>query len=128
MIKWSMSALRRSISQNTVMNSLDSPRAKSRLRLQAAVSLLHLATVDVYVNAIASKFVALAITIQVMDDMWRRCIELRPSAGYMLPRSRQLLFQIGLAVDPTETSSTIQCYTVSHGARPRRRYKEDGER
>lgn len=35
------------------------------MRLQAAVSLLHLSTVEVYANAIAPKFLRLALTVQV---------------------------------------------------------------
>jgi sister-chromatid-cohesion protein PDS5 len=35
------------------------------MRLQAAVSLLHLSTVEAYANALAPKFVTLAITVQV---------------------------------------------------------------
>jgi hypothetical protein len=46
-------------------NSAISPGVMSRMQLQAAVSLLHLSTVEVYANAIAPKFVDLAITVQV---------------------------------------------------------------
>lgn len=37
----------------------------SRMRLQAAVSLLHLSTVALYANAIAPRFLRLAIAVQV---------------------------------------------------------------
>jgi hypothetical protein len=47
------------------MTVLCSPKFKSRLRLQAAISLLHLSTVEVYANAISPAFVSLAITVQV---------------------------------------------------------------
>ena len=43
----------------------DSPKTKSRLRLQAATSLLHLTTVQKYVQEVAKHFVAIALTIQV---------------------------------------------------------------
>jgi sister chromatid cohesion protein PDS5 len=42
-----------------------SPKTKSRLRLQAAVSLLHLSTVAIYANSISADFIWLAITVQV---------------------------------------------------------------
>jgi sister-chromatid-cohesion protein PDS5 len=45
-------------------DSGDDPKVKSRMRLQAAVSLLHLSTVEVYANALAPKFVTLAVTVQ----------------------------------------------------------------
>jgi sister-chromatid-cohesion protein PDS5 len=41
------------------------------MQLQAAVSLLHLSTVEVYANAIAPKFVDLAITVQVSSAAYR---------------------------------------------------------
>ncbi|OSD08806.1 hypothetical protein PYCCODRAFT_1380708 [Trametes coccinea BRFM310] len=42
----------------------DQPTTKSRLRLQAATSLLHLATVPQYSHDVATYFVAIALTIQ----------------------------------------------------------------
>ena len=36
------------------------------MRLQAAVSLLHLSTIDAYANAIFADFLWLAITVQVI--------------------------------------------------------------
>ncbi|EMD34698.1 hypothetical protein CERSUDRAFT_116889 [Gelatoporia subvermispora B] len=42
----------------------DDGRTRCRLRLQAAISLLHLSTVDVYFTDISPHFVALAITLQ----------------------------------------------------------------
>ncbi|KAG9311776.1 armadillo-type protein [Chiua virens] len=42
----------------------DSPPVKSRMRLQAAVSFLHLSTVEAYANAISSHFMWLAIAVQ----------------------------------------------------------------
>lgn len=42
-----------------------SPKFKSRLRLQAAISLLHLSTIDAYANATAADFIWLAIMVQV---------------------------------------------------------------
>jgi sister chromatid cohesion protein PDS5 len=47
-----------------IMSSI-SPQVKSRLRLQAAVSMLHLSTVAAFANPIAVTFVDLAITVQV---------------------------------------------------------------
>jgi hypothetical protein len=44
-----------------------SPKVMSRMRLQAAVSLLHLSTVPVYATAIAPRFLKLAIVVQVGD-------------------------------------------------------------
>lgn len=49
----------------SLMDSIFSPKFRSRLRLQAAVSLLHLSTVDAYANAIAADFIWLAIMVQV---------------------------------------------------------------
>jgi sister-chromatid-cohesion protein PDS5 len=46
-------------------NGICSLKVKSRLRLQAAISLLHLSTVEAYANAIAPNFVTLALTVQV---------------------------------------------------------------
>ena len=43
----------------------DDPRTKSRLRLQAAVSLLHLCTIPAFMGNILVNFVLLSITIQV---------------------------------------------------------------
>ncbi|KAI8986667.1 armadillo-type protein [Trametes punicea] len=45
-------------------NARDSPQTKSRLRLQAATSLLHLAAVQKYAPEVAKYFVAIALTIQ----------------------------------------------------------------
>ncbi|KAI0371302.1 hypothetical protein BV20DRAFT_1120710 [Pilatotrama ljubarskyi] len=42
----------------------DSAQTKSRLRLQAATSLLHLATVQIYAQEVAKYFVSIALTIQ----------------------------------------------------------------
>lgn len=42
-----------------------SPPVKSHMRLQAAVSLLHLSTVEAFANVINSNFIWLAITAQV---------------------------------------------------------------
>ncbi|KAI0824810.1 armadillo-type protein [Trametes gibbosa] len=42
----------------------DSTQTRSRLRLQAATSLLHLATVDIYASEVAKQFVSIALTIQ----------------------------------------------------------------
>jgi hypothetical protein len=53
------------ISQSLTAAYLSSPRVMSRMRLQAAVSLLHLSTVEVYGKAIAPQFVNLALTVQV---------------------------------------------------------------
>jgi len=46
-------------------NGICSLKVKSRLRLQAAISLLHLSTVEAYANSIAPNFVTLALTVQV---------------------------------------------------------------
>jgi sister-chromatid-cohesion protein PDS5 len=48
-----------------VLNLSFSPKIKSRLRLQAAVSLLHLSTVSAYGNSISADFIWLAIVVQV---------------------------------------------------------------
>lgn len=45
-----------------------SPRVKSRLRLQAALSLAHLSTVEKFGEKIAPNFVLLAVTIQVCQN------------------------------------------------------------
>ncbi|KAF9226311.1 hypothetical protein BS17DRAFT_794477 [Gyrodon lividus] len=42
----------------------DSQQVKSRMRLQAAVSLLHLSTVEVFANVINTNFIWLAVTVQ----------------------------------------------------------------
>jgi sister-chromatid-cohesion protein PDS5 len=42
-----------------------SPKVKSRMRLQAAISLLHLSVVNKFANAINTNFISLAITVQV---------------------------------------------------------------
>ncbi|KIK94536.1 hypothetical protein PAXRUDRAFT_827895 [Paxillus rubicundulus Ve08.2h10] len=42
----------------------DSPQVKSRMRLQAAVSLLHLSTIEAFANVINTNFIWLAITVQ----------------------------------------------------------------
>ncbi|KAG6907699.1 hypothetical protein DXG01_007755 [Tephrocybe rancida] len=42
----------------------EDPKVMSRMRLQAAVSLLHLSTVDMYAQTIAPKFLRLAVTVQ----------------------------------------------------------------
>lgn len=51
----------------TAHRHVSSPTVMSRMRLQAAVSLLHLSTVEVYDKAIAPQFVNLALTIQVSE-------------------------------------------------------------
>ncbi|KAI0777199.1 hypothetical protein BD413DRAFT_514292 [Trametes elegans] len=45
-------------------NARDNPQTKARMRLQAATSLLHLSTVQIYASEIAKYFVAIALTIQ----------------------------------------------------------------
>ncbi|KAF8067855.1 armadillo-type protein [Lyophyllum atratum] len=42
----------------------EDPKVMSRMRLQAAVSLLHLSTVEIYAQAIIPKFLRLAVTVQ----------------------------------------------------------------
>ncbi|KZT00644.1 uncharacterized protein LAESUDRAFT_687811 [Laetiporus sulphureus 93-53] len=42
----------------------DDPKTKARLRLQAAVSMLHLASVPAFAKVIATNFVLLAVTVQ----------------------------------------------------------------
>ncbi|KAF4563796.1 hypothetical protein EYR36_003038 [Pleurotus pulmonarius] len=42
----------------------EDPKSKARLRLQAAVSLLHLSTIETYLHALSPKFVSLALTVQ----------------------------------------------------------------
>lgn len=44
---------------------MDSPKFLSRLRLQAAVSMMHLATVPKFAEVLQPKFLRLAVTIQV---------------------------------------------------------------
>jgi sister-chromatid-cohesion protein PDS5 len=44
---------------------LFSPKVISRMRLQAAVSLLHLSTTEIYANALSPKFLRLAVVVQV---------------------------------------------------------------
>lgn len=46
------------------VDARDSPSTKSRMRLQAAVSLLHLSTVEAYATVINPHFVWLAVTVQ----------------------------------------------------------------
>ena len=38
------------------------------MRLQAAVSLLQLSTIEIYANALTPKFLRLAVTVQVVYD------------------------------------------------------------
>lgn len=47
-----------------VADDRKNPKSMSRLRLQAGVSLLHLSTVEVYANAIAARFVQVALMVQ----------------------------------------------------------------
>ncbi|KAJ7135989.1 cohesin-associated protein Pds5 [Mycena epipterygia] len=47
-----------------IADSGEDPKVMSRMRLQAAVSLLHLSTVPVYAKAIAPRFLKLAIVVQ----------------------------------------------------------------
>ncbi|KAH0581979.1 hypothetical protein H2248_011642 [Termitomyces sp. 'cryptogamus'] len=42
----------------------EDPKVMSRMRLQAAVSMLHLSTVELYAQTIASNFLRLAVTVQ----------------------------------------------------------------
>ncbi|KAG5654557.1 hypothetical protein H0H81_000082 [Sphagnurus paluster] len=42
----------------------EDPKARARMRLQAAVSLLHLSTIDIYAQMILPKFLKLAVTVQ----------------------------------------------------------------
>jgi len=59
----------------------DDPKVKARMRLQAAVSLLHLSTVPKYAAMVTNNFVSLAIMIQdpcyqVRDEFLRKYISL----------------------------------------------------
>ncbi|KAG1784584.1 armadillo-type protein [Suillus plorans] len=45
-------------------DATDDPKVKSRMRLQAAISLLHLSVVDKFATAINTNFISLAITVQ----------------------------------------------------------------
>ncbi|KDQ22406.1 hypothetical protein PLEOSDRAFT_171792 [Pleurotus ostreatus PC15] len=42
----------------------EDPKSKARLRLQAAVSLLHLCAIETYLHALSPKFVSLALAVQ----------------------------------------------------------------
>jgi len=49
----------------------DSPKARSWMRVQASLTMLHLGRVDIYSNVVMQNFVKLALTIQV-----RKCCTL----------------------------------------------------
>lgn len=57
------------------------PTTKARLRLQAAISMLHMCSVEKYANALKHGFVNLAIMIQVLDIHFYQNIVDRPGAN-----------------------------------------------
>ncbi|TFK41636.1 armadillo-type protein [Crucibulum laeve] len=50
------------------LNAIEDPKFKSRMRLQAAISLFHLSTVEKYAVAITPKFLKLAVIVQACTD------------------------------------------------------------
>ncbi|KAL5521605.1 PDS5 [Sanghuangporus sanghuang] len=76
--------------------SADGPTVKSRLRLQAATSLLHLATVEKFAEAIAPDFVLLALTIQDscynVRDSFLKKLMLLVNAGKLPARFNVIFF------------------------------------
>ncbi|TFY68468.1 hypothetical protein EVG20_g3547 [Dentipellis fragilis] len=63
-MKMFMSILEHGGALSAASAETDDPRVKSRLRLQAAVSLLHLASADAFSRFVNEHFIMLAITIQ----------------------------------------------------------------
>jgi sister-chromatid-cohesion protein PDS5 len=71
--------------QCSLITSASSPSERSRLRLQAAVSMAYLSAVDTYAQATTPYFVSLALTIQVAKFLRPiTVLVLTHSAGYML--------------------------------------------
>ena len=96
------------------MVEFDSAQTKSRLRLQAAVSLLHLATVKAYSDMIAPNFILLAIHIQVRGSSihfniadWQHAM-----IGSMLSYSDGICHKTCLFIDSTEAAHDVQRYPL----------------
>ncbi|KAH7926273.1 hypothetical protein BV22DRAFT_1128351 [Leucogyrophana mollusca] len=71
----------------------DDPKVKSRMRLQAAVSLLHLSKIEAYANTINTTFIWLAITVQ--DPCYNvRMVFLTKLVSLLTPRKLPSRFNV----------------------------------
>ena len=79
------------------------------MRLQAAVSLLHLCTVEVFANVINSNFIWLAITAQVwvLVKLTYLLIVMHIPSGPMLPCPNHLFNKTCVSANRTQTPATL---------------------
>lgn len=73
------------------------------MRLQAAVSLLHLSTIEAFANVINNNFIWLAITVQVRGLFKLTCslMVMRIRSGPMLPCPNNLFNKTRVSADCT---------------------------
>lgn len=91
----------------------NSPKAKTRLRLQAAVSLLHLATVPQFAKPISQYFVRICLTLQVnIVSCQYSQADLSTRPGSMLPSPDGLFEQVDIPPERAETPARLQCDTL----------------
>lgn len=99
-----------------------SPQTQARLRLQAAVSLLHLACVEKYATEVALSLPAIAVTIQVtITPCLMRCAKfIRVIIGSLLSSPYDVPGQVACVTSGpcgTKASGIVQRGAVSVGAR-----------
>ena len=86
------------------------------MRLQAALSLLQLSTIEVYANALTPKFLRLAVTVQVIyDDLSFQLSLLKPCiTGFLLSCSDRVLDETPPSFATPPTPRAIQYYSVPY--------------
>ncbi|PPQ70235.1 hypothetical protein CVT25_011295 [Psilocybe cyanescens] len=97
----------------------ENPKFKSRMRLQAAISLLHLSTIEVFANAISPKFIRLACVIQ--DSCFNvRLAFLSKLITFLHPRKLSPRFNvipILTVLDPEPDTKTIAAQYIENAKR-----------
>lgn len=108
-----------------VTTSAFSSSERSRLRLQAAVSLAYLSAIDAYAQVTAPHFVLLALTIQVITSLCLTLLStLTHPAGRLFPCPFPVLNEDHPSLAYTGVTFPVQHYPFLDSIRSRRRNKE----
>jgi len=105
--------------------SVPSPSERSRLRLQAALSMAYLSAIDTYAQATTPHFVLLALTIQVVTLLHLTLLSsLTHTAGYVFPCPFPFLNEDHPSPAYTDAPLPVQRDPFLDSIRPRRRNQE----
>jgi hypothetical protein len=96
---------------------------KARLRLQAAVSLLKLSSIEIYANLVLKNLIMLAITLQVrvLFDMCVPGAYARVISGHIFPCAIRATKQIRTSSGEQKARAQLLRTSFYHCPRPRER-------